>query len=1480
MGHEPPGPFITSLLELKLDTETMFEWQRHRQESTDVPHFTRLLLEFLNLRAQASETCASSHKSSHKAGNRHPNPPKPVASFAANTSDSSSNCVLCTTTKHPLYACPKFKSLSHDEMVSTLKDNKLCLNCLKSGHFVRECKSLHRCRQCQKPHHTLLHVEPKELPPAQLPAPSSVTPVQSHLATGLTSNTLLMTCWVLIHSPNGSVMKVRALLDSASSASFISERLTYLLELPRTRRNMQISGVAHGTPSHSTAQFSISPLDQPADKSRMSAIVVQRVTCDLPVNPVTPQSSWTHISDIDLADPDFGRPGRIDLLLGVDIFVGSLLHGRRVGIPGSPSVFETKFGWVLAGSVDSQGHPHQVATHHSTIIVGDDLLRKFWEIEEGPGGYTEPSPEEQAAIVHFKGNHRRNKDGRFIVPLPRKSNPPALGESHSQAVRRFLTLERSLYSKNEFSTVDDVMQEYFDLCHAEPVPAADLNKSEREVFYLPMHAVKKESSTTTKIRAMFDASAKSSSGVSLNDLLLVGPTVHSPLIDVLLRFRLHRVALTTDVSKMYRAIELIQEDRNLHRFVWRQTTDQPIQDFRMTRITFGVSASSFIANMCIKQNALDFSLQYPQAVSAVENSFYVDDGLTGADSIEEAILLRKQLQELFAQGGFLLRKWNSSEAAVLEQIPSELRGSQSLHKIPDPDEYTKALGIQWNSSSDYFRLTVTNLPDAENLTKRRLVSDIARTFDVLRWFSPAIIEVKILLQRVWELKIGWDELLPDEIKEPWLQWRTELVLLSDRHIPRCYYPKQVCIHSVQLHGFSDASEEAYAGVVYLRMVDTLSHVHISLVTSKTKVAPIKRLTIPRLELCGAHLLARILRHVQQVFRIPVNDIYAWTDSMVVLSWLTGNPRRFKPYVGNRVSHIIESIPPDRWNHVSGTENPADCASRGLYPSELLEHRLWWDGPDWLKRPASDWPFQAAIPTTESLDEIRLICHHSVLERATLVIPLNCHSSYIRLKRVTAWMFRFIQNCRNQESQRITSYLTTEELLWADHYWILYSQQDHFSPEIESLRLNSTIPESSSLFPLHPFIDSNGVVRVGGRIQNAKISYDLKHPIILHGKQPVTRLIISTEHLRLLHGGPTLVTASLSRRYHIVGCRKAVRSIVRNCIVCRRATAKPHNQLMGQLPTERVTPGAVFENVGVDYAGPFQIKYGPVRKPTIIKAYVCLFVSLSVKAVHLETVSDLTTEAFVASLRRFIARRGKPSCIWSDHGTNFVGAAREMKELLEFVKHQKNQETISDFCSSQGISWKFIPEHAPHFGGLWESAVKSMKTHLRRIISNTKLTFEEFTTVLTQIEAVLNSRPLAPIPCDDDGIEPLTPGHFLVGKPLEALPDPSASYCRVSLLRRWHLCQSLIRHFWKRWSTEYLHSLRRYNKWHRTSKNLKIGDVVVLQEDNLLPLKWPLGKIVEVHPGKDGLVRVVQVKTSSGVYRRPISKIALLLSDAD
>ena len=1488
MDYEPSPHFITSTLELKLDANTMFEWQKHSQSSTDVPHYEELL-KFVDLRAQASETSVTEptkRQTRHESSSRRPfTSGKPVSLFATNTESTTDQCVACKANKHPLYACTKFKSMSHDQKVSTLKANDLCLNCLGPGHFVKQCKSLHRCKKCQRPHHTALHIDRQATTPSpSLPTENSETPVVSNAAVELKSNSLLMTCRVMVNAPDGSSVEARAILDSASSASFISERLAQSLCLPRSSRNARISGIggmSHKSPVQSITTFDVSAVRSSSRKIGVTAVVVPRVTCDLPPLPIPFNLKWNHLTNLQLADPTFNQPGRIDLLLGVDVFVNVLLHGRRCGPPGSPVAFETEFGWVLAGEAESCAPSDHVTTYHTTLISGDDVLRKFWEIEEKPMSDSTLSPEERTVVHHFCDNHSRSDSGRFIVPLPKKPDTKQIGESRSQAVRRFLSLERSLHAKNRFDEFGSVMQEYLDLGHAELVPPSDLEKPQHQVFYLPVHVVHKDSSTTTKIRAVFDASAKSSSNVSLNDTLLVGPTVHPPLVDVLLRFRLHRVALIADVSKMYRAVELIESDKDLHRFVWRATPDEMLQDYRMTRVTFGVSASSFAANMAVKQNAIDLAHKYPLAAKAVDDSFYVDDGLTGADSTEEAKQLQKQLHNLFSQGGFLLRKWNSNDPAVLQHLAPELKDARTKHAITDVETYTKTLGIEWNSDSDHFRLTIADLPPLTNVTKRLLVSDIARTFDVLGWLSPAIVKVKILLQRVWESKVDWDDPIPQQIKEAWLQWRAQLHVLSEKHIPRCYFSKESVTESIQLHGFSDASEDAYAGVIYLRSIDSDGNVHTSLVIAKTKVAPIKRQTIPRLELCGAHLLAQLLDHIKEVFHLSIQDIYAWTDSTIVLNWLSGNPRRFKTFVGNRVSSILELIPPDRWKHVSGTDNPADCASRGLFPSELLEYNLWWEGPTWLSLPPSEWLEQSIPSPPESSEEEKNVCLLTTIQSKAPIIPLDRYSSFTRLKRVTAWAIRFIDNCRDSKGNparttRKDQCLSVQELTVAENYWISLSQESHFKEEILILASNGTLPSKSCVLALHPFLDSFGVLRVGGRQQNSKLSFSSLHPAIVHGKHPVTKLIIRSEHLRLLHAGPALLTSTLSRRLHIVGYRKVIRSITRACVVCRRQSARPQPQMLGQLPIERTTPDSVFEKVGVDYAGPFYIKYGSVRKPTIVKGYVCIYVSLSVKAVHLELVSDLTSEAFIACLRRFVARRGKPSLIWSDHGTNFVGANRELKEFVEFLEHQKTQGVISEFCSTHNIQWRFIPERAPHFGGLWESAVRSMKAHLKRVVADTKLTFEEFMTVLTQIEACLNSRPLTSLTCDDDAVCALTPGHFLIGRPLESLPDPAFSYRSISLLRRWHLCQHLVRHFWQRWSSEYLSTLRKFTKWHHPSRNASIGDIVVLQEDGLVPAKWPLAKIVEVHEGKDGLVRVVTVKTHTGTYKRPIHKLALLL----
>ena len=472
----------------------------------------------------------------------------------------------------------------------------------------------------------------------------------------------------------------------------------------------------------------------------------------------------------------------------------------------------------------------------------------------------------------------------------------------------------------------------------------------------------------------------------------------------------------------------------------------------------------------------------------------------------------------------------------------------------------------------------------------------------------------------------------------------------------------------------------------------------------------------------------------------------------------------------------------------------------------------------------------------------------------------------------------MESCRKGDKQnQASSSLSTSELHKSELYWVKHVQFAHFKDELQCLQKQRLLRPSSPLLSLNPLVDSSGLLRVGGRRQLDSSSYESQHPAILHGKDRVTRLIIRAEHARLLHAGPTLVAASLSRRYHIIGGRKVIRSITRECVTCRRNSAKPQPQMLGQLPIERITPGPVFSKIGVDYAGPILTKFGSKRRPTIVKSYVCVFVSLTVKAVHLELVSDLTTDAFIACLRRFIARRGCPSLIWSDHGTNFVGAAREISELFHFLKQKDMQQAVIDFLSLQNIEWKFIPQHSPHFGGLWEAAVKSMKTHLRLIVGNVKLTFEELSTVLTQIEACINSCPLVPLSNDDDGIEALTPCHFLIGQPLGSLPDPSFVHSEsLSLLKRWQLCQALVCHFWKRWSSEYVTCIGRFTKWRQSSRNLLVGDIVIIREDSVVPTKWPLARVIQVHPGKDNLVRVATLKTSAGVRKRPVSKLALLL----
>lgn len=681
--------------------------------------------------------------------------------------------------------------------------------------------------------------------------------------------------------------------------------------------------------------------------------------------------------------------------------------------------------------------------------------------------------------------------------------------------------------------------------------------------------------------------------------------------------------------------------------------------------------------------------------------------------------------------------------------------------------------------------------------------------------------------------------------------------------------------SVELHGFADASTVAYAAVVYLKVVSSSGEVRITLLAAKSKVAPLKPLTIPRLELSAAVLLARLIDFVRPMLAPAKPRCFCWTDSAVVLAWLQQHPSRWKTFVANRVATIQQYLPKAKWQHVATEENPADCASRGLLGNELRDSKLWWQGPAWLSLSEQRWPTTAvSVPKEVSLEE-KLTVHLAAMQPEPWELQSR-YSSWPKLLRVTAYVQRFVQLCgrraRPHDSKSPGLTLSVEEFHAAKLYWIKQIQFAIFPAEMQSLAHRKPLNTRSKLMSLNPFLDVNGTLRVGGRLSNFSLPDPTKHPILL-GSHPLVRRLIEHFHLKALHGGVQLTLTILRQEYWIIRARSLIRTVIHHCVKCARERAIHPEQLLGNLPAPRVTrPSKCFAHCGLDYAGPIRIRPSAGRGRTSHKAYIALFVCLATRAIHLELVGDYSTNAFLNVLTRFCSRRGLPEAIYSDNGTTFVGADKELAAAHQTTLRDVNfiNKTVSD-----GIAWHFIPPSAPHFGGLWEAGVRSMKHHIRRVLGDCTLTFEEFYTVLCSIEACLNSRPIAPLFDAFDDHRPLTPGHFLTGAPLATPPQPSLLHLNENRLSRWQLIRQKTERFWKLWQNDYVNTLQQRVKWRSVQLEIEIGQLVLLHNANLPPCKWELARVVQTHPGDDGRVRVVTVKTATSEVKRPIVKIVPL-----
>lgn len=1374
------------------------------------------------------------------------------------------NCVMCDK-HHLLQECEVFKGLSPAERSDRIRQLRFCLNCLRKGHFIQNCRAK-RCGKCNGRHHTMLHFENigRDKPvSAETSANDVMAAVPASNSAVLSciegvKQVLLATAHIYIKDNCGRTIKLRAVLDPGSQSSFIREEIVNKLDLKKRKIECNISSINMSTFS---AKF-VCHLDMfsihNSYNTQIYCLVVPRITEYMPNFPINTDNLNIPLN-LKMADTTFNEPGEIDVLIGGECYWELLCVGQIKLGPGKPILQKTRLGWVVAGAV---GLPQakKISCNFSKNNLNDQLA-KFWELEECSGD-RRFSAEEKLCEEHFINTYRRDTEGRFIVTIPFKENPNVLGDSRVQAERRFYALERK-FKKDDMlkNRYREFMREYECLGHMSMV--VDGSNMEPS-YFMPHHGVIKEASSSTKLRAVFDGSCVSSSGISLNDLQYVGATIQEELFQILLRFRKYAYVISADIEKMYRQVLVNPEQRNLQQILWRDNPEQELKTYALNTLTYGTTSAPFLAIRCLQQLASDIEDINPAIAEIIKKDFYVDDLLTGADTIGDAMAICEQMNAVLQSGCFHLRKWLSNEPVALQSVESRDNSTNVLEF--DADSKSKMLGLIWCFRLDNLIYNIREFK-YKKVTKRSVLSEIAQIFDPLGLVAPVTVLAKITMQKLWQSGISWDESLPSELHTEWCRFRSQLITLNKLTIPR----RVVCHNyiNIQLHGFADASERAYGGCIYIRSENASGNVCVNLLCAKSRVAPLKSTTIPRLELCACLILVRLVKKVMNSMRVKFDMCRLWTDSTIALGWIKSNPVILKQFVNNRVCEIQESSDKGNWSHVPGKDNPADYLSRGISPDSLSSTEVWWNGPQWLRESIEHWP--KSVDPPENLPEAKE--NTSVLVSVNSeksVFPFERYSGYSKMLRSMAYCLRFIKNCR---LERTVGTLTCDELRLSKIQLLKLSQMESFGIDLKSLKSKDCVSSKSKLATLNPFLDDSGLIRVGGRIKNSNFDFNKKHPVVVASDHHFIKQIFAYEHAALLHAGPQLLLSHIREELWPISGRNLARKTLFQCVKCFKAKPKPLQPIMGNLPEGRVSPSPPFHIVGIDYAGPFIIKDRKGRGSKQSKCYLCLFVCFATKAVHLEIVSDLTTEGFLLSFRRFVARRGKPLHVYSDNGTNFVGAKTELERLSKFFKSQNQQ--LTEVLATENISWHFIPPHAPHFGGLWEAAVRCTKFHLKRVMSNEIFTFEEMYTLMVQIEAILNSRPLTPLSSDPNDLNPLTPAHFLIGRSLLSAPDPDVRDIPISRLSRFQHLQQLSQHLWSRWSKEYISQLQQRYKWHRNQSQVEEDSMVVVKEDNLPSCRWLLGRVVQLHPGKDGVNRVASIRTVKGVIRRPLVKICPL-----
>ena len=1380
----------------------------------------------------------------------------------------SRSCVVCHQ-DHRLFHCGQFKGMSPQARLDVVKRHKLCFNCLMDNHMVGTCRKPSVCSVpgCGRKHTKFIHIDNPVTnsngTDSHASAPGGETEnragTNGNIIGECASTAMLPVVRVIVNNE----FQAFALLDSGSTCSFISESLASRLKLTGKVVNYHMTTLMHQNNLKTrvvTFDLTSEHGDPPVKLTNVLVIpdIKTRYT-----RPEIDTYKYPHLEGIPLENFDNEK---VDLIIGMD---NAFLHTALESVSNpdrnsDPVAVRTHFGWTLNGLL---GDPSQ--TVHAHFVSLDQQVENLWRLE----AYDEDAmtmSNDDRKVMDMWDKDVLLENGHYSLPIPWRDGRPNLPHNKFQAQCRLRSLVKKLNRTDMMEKYTNNIDEMLVKGYAEPVPESELCLQDGSVWFLPHHAVVSEAKPD-KVRVVFDCAAQQS-GVSLNSQCYQGPDLVNKLIDVLLRFRQYEYGIMGDIEAMYLQVRVPQHDRNALRFLWCRNGQET--ELRMTSHLFGGVWCSASSTYALRRTVVDNPCS-ELVKDVVMRSFYVDDLATSVQSTSEALQVINETKQVVKQGGFNLTKFVVSDPELLDQIDPADRAKEV--KVIKPAMMSKALGIIWEVSEDQFHYVSKHTVDQSTVTRRSILQQVASLYDPLGLILPVVFRGRAIFQDATRLKLRWDDPVPDNISQKWSTWLESLSELDSLKFCRCILPGHFTDGVIELHHFCDGSQLGYGACTYIRAINASGQINVALVASKARLAPIKSQTIPRLELCGAVLAIKLDKQMRRVLDIPVVSSTFWTDSTIVLSYLHNDSKRYKVFVANRVSEIRQNSTPSQWRHVSGDDNPADVLSRGCCVSDMPQ--IWFHGPSFLSDYKSNWPVKLETPVRLSNDDPdvisgQLACLADVQNTAQqtsdeqTVHPFQrlCshYSSYYKLKKAICWLLRV---CNKLRGNGLTvGPVTVPEMHHAENLLLRYVQNCAYHDEMVSLRTRGHVTKSSAVSKLCPSI-KDGLMVVGGRLKHAAIPEKCKYPVILPHDHPVSHLIVRDHH-GYAHLGTEWVLGQLRAKFWITKARNLIKNVKRNCVTCKKLYASTMTQKMANLPPERCQPLlSPFAYTGVDVFGHFFVKRGRHE----VKRYGCVFTCFNTRAIHMEMLEALDTDSFINAFVRFVSRRSCPQKIWSDNGTNLVGARAELSRSMR----QLDRAKVIQAARRRDVEWVFNPPLASHHGGVWERMIRTIRRVLVAILNSTQhITDNVLHTALCEVEGIVNSRPITKLGDGIDDCDALTPNHILLLR-----QNPSFAWGKFDdndkYRRKWRQVQLIAEQFWRRWTREYLHELQMRPKWLNVKPNLQIGDVVLMVDESRPRGHWPLGRVLEINTGRDGLVRSAKLRTKDSVFVRPITKLVFL-----